>query len=147
MARGDGRVASDSSPSFVRAAAPRVLAAVRAAQAESMESVPGATVGVELSERAAKAMKTALRKARGSGVRISVEGKGERTAFRLRIEDAPGPSDIVVDRNGVPLYLAPYQLEQISDLRIDYIRDAGHEGFVVQQLQGCGCGPSCGCGS
>lgn len=102
---------------------------------------------VELTNRAANAVKVTLRKARGLGVRVEVRDGKRGRAFSLSVEDRPKASDLVVESNGVPVYLASKSVEGLSPLRIDYVRGDGREGFTVQEIgsSGCGCGPGCGC--
>lgn len=90
-------------------------------------------------------MKAALRQAGARGIRIEArDGRNGRT-YRLTVEARGRGSDIVLENQGVPLYVSPSQMERMPDLRVDYIRREGREGFTVQALEGCGCGPDCAC--
>lgn len=104
---------------------------------------------IELTDRAANAMKASLRKASGRGVRVEIRDGKTGRAYRLSVEDRPKASDRVVESKGVPLYLPPASEEGLPALRIDYVREGARAGFTVQAIgdNGCGCGPDCGCGA
>lgn len=111
-----------------------------------MEPLPQLRERIELTDRAVQAMREALRKARAAGIRIDVrDGKDGRT-YRLALVDRTRSSDVVLARKGVVFYLSPRRAEEMPDLRIDYVRQDGREGFTVSTLGGCGCGPGCACG-
>ena len=93
-----------------------------------------------MTDKAAAAMKAALRKARARGVRVAADGR----AFRLTLEDDPGTSDLVLESKGVPLYVRRAELERVTGLRIGYAKEGDREGFTLQV--GGGCGPDCACG-
>lgn len=124
----------------------RAAAVARAAHREGglrLRPLPQLEGFVELTDRAAEAMKAALRKAKGGGVRVGAKGEGRE--IRLTVEARPRASDVVLESEGVPLYVARGALRSLSGLRIDFVRRGGREGFSVQPLGGCGCGPGCAC--
>lgn len=109
-----------------------------------MQTLPQVEPRVELTDRAAEAIKAILRKA-GGGIRVGVRDTKKGRMYSLTVEERAGRSDIVVECKGVPMYI-PADRAGPLELRIDYARKDGREGFTVQSLDGCGCGPSCACG-
>ena len=100
---------------------------------------------IEVTERAALAMNAALRKARARGVRLEAVGK-KAAAYRLTLEDGPRKSDLILESQGVRLYVDASDREKVAGVRIDYLKDRGVEGFTLRVPGGCGCGPGCACG-
>lgn len=111
-----------------------------------MQPLPQASELIELTDRAAQVMKSVLRNARGRGIRIVVLSEKGGRSYRLTVEDRARASDLVIERKGVPLYVSPAQSKDMPEMRIDYVRRDGREGFTIQPLGGCGCGPDCACG-
>ncbi len=120
----------------------RVLRVVRG---RVLQPLPQVERRVELTDRAAEAFKAILRKAGGGGIRVDIRDSGRGRAYKLTMEERARRSDVVVESKGVPLYI-PADRASLLELQIDYVREDGREGFIVQSLDGCGCGPGCACG-
>lgn len=110
-----------------------------------MKSLPQVAERIQLTDQAAEAMKAALRKARATGIRINARGGKDGRTYRLAVADRVRGSEVVLERKGVLLYVSSALFDADPEVRIDYVRQDGRQGFTIQNLGGCGCGPGCAC--
>ena len=78
--------------------------------------------------------------------RVGVDGGGcSGFQYRFGMEDAPGPDDIAVERDGVTLLVDSASLPFVSGASVDYVEKLGAASFQVTNpnaTAGCGCGSS-----
>jgi iron-sulfur cluster assembly accessory protein len=81
-----------------------------------------------------------------AGLRVGVlPGGCSGFQYGLNIEDAPNEDDIVLDVNGLRLFLDPFSLQYLSGVEIDYVTTFQGSGFTFNNPNasgGCGCGSS-----
>ena len=81
-----------------------------------------------------------------SGIRIMVVGGGcSGLTYDMDFEDGKQEGDLVVDSEGVTLYVDPMSIGYLEGTRIDYVEDFTHSGFRFENpnaQKSCGCGSS-----
>ena len=99
----------------------------------------------QLTQRAEQRLKSAARRERNSGLRISVTGSGcSGYRYALRFEPRPDPDDEVVELRGVTFFIHPKSRAHLAGATIDWVSGLHFEGFKFIVPGG---GGSCGCGS
>ncbi|MBF2753817.1 MAG: iron-sulfur cluster assembly accessory protein [Gammaproteobacteria bacterium AqS3] len=82
----------------------------------------------------------------GIGVRIGVKPSGcSGLAYLLEFVDAAQQDDILVEDQGVSLYLDPRSLDFIRDTQLDFVVEGLNSGLVFNNPNikaECGCGKS-----
>lgn len=105
---------------------------------------------VNLTDKAAEEFKNLLKKEGKPdyGVKVFVAGIGcSGPQYGLSLEKAPEEGEKVFESKGVKIYLSPKAAEELDEGVIDYIKSEYGEGFVLNNPNAKGCGPSCGgCG-
>jgi iron-sulfur cluster assembly protein len=80
------------------------------------------------------------------GLRVSVQPGGcSGFKYGLLIEDAAADDDLVVDQQGVRLFVDPFSAQYLSGVIIDYVSSMQGSGFTFKNPNstgGCGCGSS-----
>ena len=103
-------------------------------------------VKVELSEKAA--MRTAAilsTEAPGSVFRVGVDGGGcSGFQYTFAVESAPGPDDLLLERDGAKVAIDPVSLGYLAGARIDFVDDLMGQSFRIENPNATS---SCGCGS
>jgi iron-sulfur cluster assembly accessory protein len=84
--------------------------------------------------------------AEDAGLRIGVlPGGCSGFQYGLNIEDAPNEDDMVLDVNGLRLFVDPFSLQYLSGVEIDFVTTFQGSGFTFNNPNasgGCGCGSS-----
>lgn len=99
----------------------------------------------EVTDRALRELRKALRGAEFRAVRIVAHGREARETLGLELVQGPGPGDVVSRTHGVPVVADRHLARRIQGVRIGYTRREGTGGFTLSASSGCGCGPDCGC--
>lgn len=81
-----------------------------------------------------------------AGLRVGVlPGGCSGFQYGLNIEDEPAEDDLVLDINGLRLFVDPFSLQYLSGVEIDYVTTFQGSGFTFNNPNasgGCGCGSS-----
>jgi iron-sulfur cluster assembly protein len=81
-----------------------------------------------------------------AGLRVGVlPGGCSGFQYGLNIEDEPAEDDLVLDANGLKLFLDPFSLQYLQGVEIDYVTTFQGSGFTFNNPNssgGCGCGSS-----
>ena len=81
-----------------------------------------------------------------AGLRVGVlPGGCSGFQYGLNIEDEPAEDDIVLEANGLKLFVDPFSLQYLSGVEIDYVTTFQGSGFAFNNPNasgGCGCGSS-----
>jgi iron-sulfur cluster assembly accessory protein len=81
-----------------------------------------------------------------AGLRVGVlPGGCSGFQYGLNIEDAPGEDDMILESNGLRLFIDPFSLQYLSGVEIDYVTTFQGSGFTFNNPNssgGCGCGSS-----
>lgn len=79
------------------------------------------------------------------GLRLFVEKGGcAGLQYAMKI-DARGPGDVVVERDGVHVFVAPDSAGLLANSEVDYVDDLSDAGFKIRNpnaARSCGCGTS-----
>ena len=81
-----------------------------------------------------------------AGLRVGVlPGGCSGFQYGLNIEDEPGEDDMILESNGVKLFVDPFSLQYLTGVEIDYVSTFQGSGFTFNNPNasgGCGCGSS-----
>lgn len=81
-----------------------------------------------------------------AGLRVGVlPGGCSGFQYGLNIEDEPGEDDIILDSEGIRLFVDPFSLQYLNGCEIDYVSTFQGSGFTFNNPNasgGCGCGSS-----
>lgn len=81
-----------------------------------------------------------------AGLRIGVlPGGCSGFQYGLNIEDEAAEDDLVLDVNGLRLFVDPFSMQYLSGIEIDYVTTFQGSGFTFNNPNasgGCGCGSS-----
>jgi iron-sulfur cluster assembly accessory protein len=81
-----------------------------------------------------------------AGLRVGVlPGGCSGFQYGLNIEDTPGEDDMILESNGLRLFIDPFSLQYLSGVEIDYVTTFQGSGFTFNNPNssgGCGCGSS-----
>lgn len=84
--------------------------------------------------------------AESAGLRVGVlPGGCSGFQYGLNIEDEAGEDDIVLDAEGIRLFVDPFSLQYLNGCEIDYVSTFQGSGFTFNNPNasgGCGCGSS-----
>lgn len=84
--------------------------------------------------------------AESAGLRVGVlPGGCSGFQYGLNIEDEAAEDDMVLDSNGVRLFVDPFSLQYLGGVEIDYVSTFQGSGFTFNNPNstgGCGCGSS-----
>ncbi len=103
---------------------------------------------IELTESAVAAVRTALAGAGqpAEGLRIIVEAGGcAGLKYRMGLETEERLGDIVLDQDGIKLYVDPMTRRHVGGLVVDFITGVEQSGFVFDNPNAatrCACGKS-----
>lgn len=113
---------------------------------EALQKKPQATGTVEVTASAAKAIGKHLKDegaAEGAGLRIGVRGGGcSGLSYYLDV-DSSKPSDKVIEKDGVQVFVDPKSLLFLQGTTLDYVSGLMESGFKFVNPRA---GKSCGCG-
>jgi len=80
------------------------------------------------------------------GLRIGVlPGGCSGFKYEMSIDEAPAGDDIVLDIEGVRVFVDPFSVQHITGVKIDYVSTMQSAGFAFENPNatgGCGCGTS-----
>jgi iron-sulfur cluster assembly protein len=80
----------------------------------------------------------------GAGLRFGVRKTGcSGYAYVIDVADAAGPSDTVIDAEGVRVFIDASSLPFVDGTEIDFVRRGLNQEFVFRNPQSTG---ECGCG-
>jgi iron-sulfur cluster assembly accessory protein len=81
-----------------------------------------------------------------AGLRVGVlPGGCSGFQYGLNIEDEPVEDDLVVEVNGLTLFIDPFSMQYLGGVEIDYVTTFQGSGFTFNNPNasgGCGCGSS-----
>jgi iron-sulfur cluster assembly protein len=81
-----------------------------------------------------------------AGLRVGVlPGGCSGFQYGLNIEDEPAEDDLVVEVNGLTLFVDPFSMQYLAGVEIDYVTTFQGSGFTFNNPNatgGCGCGSS-----
>jgi iron-sulfur cluster assembly accessory protein len=81
-----------------------------------------------------------------AGLRVGVlPGGCSGFQYGLNIEDEPGEDDMVLESQGIRLFVDPFSLQYLEGCEIDYVSTFQGSGFTFNNPNasgGCGCGSS-----
>jgi iron-sulfur cluster assembly accessory protein len=81
-----------------------------------------------------------------AGLRVGVlPGGCSGFQYGLNIEEEPAEDDLVLDSNGIKLFVDPFSLQYLSGVEIDFVTTFQGSGFTFNNPNasgGCGCGSS-----
>jgi iron-sulfur cluster assembly accessory protein len=81
-----------------------------------------------------------------AGLRVAVlPGGCSGFQYGLNIEDAPNEDDMILESNGLRLFVDPFSLQYLGGVEIDYVTTFQGSGFTFNNPNasgGCGCGSS-----
>ena len=81
-----------------------------------------------------------------AGLRVGVlPGGCSGFQYGLNIEDEAAEDDLVIDSNGLRLFVDPFSMQYLGGVEIDYVTTFQGSGFTFNNPNssgGCGCGSS-----
>lgn len=81
-----------------------------------------------------------------AGLRVGVlPGGCSGFQYGLNIEDEPAEDDLVVESNGLRMFVDPFSMQYLGGVEIDYVTTFQGSGFTFNNPNasgGCGCGSS-----
>jgi len=81
-----------------------------------------------------------------AGLRVGVlPGGCSGFQYGLNIEDEPAEDDLVLESNGLKLFVDPFSMQYLGGVEIDYVTTFQGSGFTFNNPNasgGCGCGSS-----
>jgi iron-sulfur cluster assembly accessory protein len=84
--------------------------------------------------------------AQAAGLRVGVlPGGCSGFQYGLNIEDEPGEDDMILESQGVRLFVDPFSLQYLQGTEIDFVSTFQGSGFTFNNPNatgGCGCGSS-----
>ncbi|HEX2091557.1 MAG TPA: iron-sulfur cluster insertion protein ErpA [Longimicrobiaceae bacterium] len=84
--------------------------------------------------------------AENAGLRVGVlPGGCSGFQYGLNIEDEPAEDDIILEANGLRLFVDPFSMQYLAGTEIDYVSTFQGSGFTFNNPNasgGCGCGSS-----
>ena len=80
------------------------------------------------------------------GLRIGVMPGGcSGFKYEMSIDEAPASDDIILDYEGVRVFVDPFSSQYLNGVKIDYVSTMQSSGFAFENPNasgGCGCGTS-----
>lgn len=117
------------------------------AAGELQEVIQGTMV--TLTDEAAAKIKPALERFSASGLRITAKQDEQGVAtYGFDLEQGSRPDDLVVEENGIKIFVDPGSAPHLQGMEIHYIETEQGPGFAIVDPSttcGCGTGGSCGC--
>jgi iron-sulfur cluster assembly protein len=81
-----------------------------------------------------------------AGLRIAVQGGGcSGMQYSLALEAAARDGDVVVERDGIKLFVDPFSAPMLTGVTVDFLDGMDGSGFKFDNpnaTQSCGCGKS-----
>ena len=80
------------------------------------------------------------------GLRIGVMPGGcSGFKYEMSIDEAPASDDVILDIEGVRVFVDPFSAQYLGGVKIDYVSTMQSQGFAFENPNasgGCGCGTS-----
>ncbi len=120
------------------------------AEEQVEKEVPKGPAKVTISGVAANKVKELLAKDKleGHGLRVAVSPGGcSGFVYQMNFEKDAGKDDVILENNGVKLFIDKDSLEMLRGAEIDYVDQLNESGFKINNpnaKQSCGCGKSFG---
>lgn len=80
------------------------------------------------------------------GLRIGVlPGGCSGFKYEMSLDEAPASDDILLDIEGVRVFVDPFSAQYLNGVRVDYVSTMQSQGFAFENPNatgGCGCGTS-----
>ncbi len=111
---------------------------------------PSGTAKVTVTAGAANKVKVLLAKDKldGYGLRVAVQPGGcSGFVYQMNFEKTPEKTDIVLEEQGIRLFVDADSLEMLRGAEIDFVDELNESGFKINNpnaKQSCGCGKSFG---
>ncbi len=88
---------------------------------------------IEITPDAAEKAKALMeeRDMKGYGIRIEIRYSQENASYTLELSDEYTDQDIVIESNGIDLYIDSKSSAAIEGSKIDWIKENGREGFKI----------------
>ena len=103
---------------------------------------------IELTASAVERIRKILEREHGEGLRVGLVGGGcSGFSYKLKVEQVPRPTDLVLERDGVRVYVDPKSLKLLEGMTLDYTETLLQSGFHFHNPQvksSCSCGKSVG---
>ena len=108
------------------------------------------TVTLSITDRAGEQVKRFMEQekvpAESAGLRVAVlPGGCSGFKYGLNIEEKPFDDDIILDTNGVKVFVDAFSAQYLAGVTIDYVSSMQGAGFTFSNPNstgGCGCGSS-----
>lgn len=108
------------------------------------------TITLSITDRAGEQVKRFMEQekvpAESAGLRIAVlPGGCSGFKYGLNIEEKPFDDDIIMDSNGVKVFVDAFSAQYLAGVTIDYVSSMQGAGFTFSNPNstgGCGCGSS-----
>ncbi len=94
---------------------------------------------IDITPKAARKVEDLLdeRGLEGHGVSVGVDYEGGRAEYTLEFEEEPGDDDVVVESNGVEIYVDEDSAAAVEGSKVDYVVENGRAGFkVINEVAG-----------
>ena len=80
------------------------------------------------------------------GLRVSIQPGGcSGFKYSLLIEDKPADDDLILQQDGIRLFVDPFSAQYVNNVTVDYVTSMQGSGFTFKNPNatgGCGCGSS-----
>lgn len=107
------------------------------------------TVGISVTSTAVTEVRKYMDEngaAEGAGLRVGVlPGGCSGFQYGLNIEDEAAEDDLIVEIDGLKLFIDPFSMQYLGGIEIDYVTTFQGSGFTFNNPNasgGCGCGSS-----
>ena len=115
-----------------------------------MTTIQQPTVTLSITDRATEQVKKFMEQeqvpAETAGLRVAVlPGGCSGFKYGLNIEEKPFDDDMILDTNGVKVFVDAFSAQYLSGVTIDYVSSMQGAGFTFSNPNstgGCGCGSS-----
>jgi iron-sulfur cluster assembly protein len=99
---------------------------------------------INVTDKAVNFLKESIEKENSLGIRINVGPGGcQGMSYELSFVNEIDPSDLVIQKDGANIYVAPQAIPFISGINIDYVNNPMGGNLVFENPNAKSC---CGCG-
>jgi len=120
------------------------------AEDQNKKAEPAGPAKISITEVAASKVKELMAKEKqeGYGLRVGVVPGGcSGSMYQMNFEKEPAEGDVVIEANGVKLFIEKGSVDTLRDVVIDYVDTLNESGFKLNNPnadKSCGCGKSFG---